>query len=118
MKRIILFLTIIVALTLPGLMVAQNQPQSQPATELTTSSPAMPASGTMEQGMRLYRQRRYESAIAEFNRVLQSEPNNAAAHYFSGYAHYAMKHHPEAIASFKKAFQADPSFDPRPYFRR
>lgn len=118
MNRIILFLTVIVVFTIPGLVVAQNQPQSQPATDLKTSAPEMPAAGTMEQGMRLYRQRRYERAIAEFDRVLQNDPNHAAAHYFSGYAHYAMKHYPEAIASFKKAFQADPNFDPRPYFRR
>jgi Tfp pilus assembly protein PilF len=115
MKKLI-FCTIFVliaAACLPALLNAQDQPQSQPATESMKSTGA-----SIEPGMRLYRQGRYAAAIAEFDRILQTDPNNAAAHYFSGYAHYVLKHHPESIAEFKKAFEADPNFDPRPYFKR
>ena len=68
--------------------------------------------------MHLYRQKRYQAAITEFERVIAADPKNAPAYYFLGYAHYVMKHHSEALAAFAKAFEADPAFDPRPYFRK
>ena len=71
-----------------------------------------------DRAMNLYRQRQYSSAIAEFQKVVEAEPNNAAAWYMLGYAHYTLDHHREAQDAFAKAFAADPSFDPRPYFRR
>lgn len=67
--------------------------------------------------MHLYRQRRYTEAIEVFQRITNSEPQNAAAWYFLGYAQYVTGHPSEALAAFSHAFQANPSLDPRPYFR-
>jgi tetratricopeptide (TPR) repeat protein len=110
---------VIILCALISLVASVAIPQAEPQPQTQMKSMQTPVRSTsVNEGMRLYRQKRYQQAIDEFNKVLQTEPNNAAAYYFSGYAHYVMGHHPEAIASFKKAFEADPSFDPRPYFRR
>lgn len=91
----------------------QEQQQTQPLAE---TKPA--ASGDFDVAMRHYRQRRYGQAVEEFQRVVDSGTNQAAAYYFMGYAHYVMGHHQEALTAFKKCFETDPKFDPRPYWRR
>ena len=68
--------------------------------------------------MKHYRQGHFAIAIEQLNRVVENEPQNAAAYYFLGYAHYALHHNQEALAAFDKAFAADSKFDPRPYFQR
>ena len=92
----------------------------QPAQEATQPAAAMesaPSAG-FEAAMKLYRRGRYAQAIEAFDAVLQSEPDNSAAHYFKGYAQYVTRQYAESVASFSQAFQKNPSFDPRPYFHR
>ena len=111
MKR--LFFAVLILITFTTMIRAQEQTAPVPADRAATME-----SGSLDGAMRLYRQRRYESAIAEFEKIVAADPKNAAAYYFMGYAHYVMKHHQDALAAFAKAFEADPNFDPRPYYRR
>lgn len=121
-KNVCAILILLCALVFPLVLYGQEtQPaqaqtqQQQPAPE---AQPATPAGGDFENAMRLYRQRRFSSAVQEFEKVVQADPNNAAAFYFMGYAHYVMGHHQDALAAFSKAFQTNPNFDPRPHFQR
>lgn len=75
-------------------------------------------SADLATAMKHYRQRHYAIAIQQLNLVVEKEPQNAAAYYFLGCAHYALHHNQEALAAFDKAFEADSKFDPRPYFKR
>ena len=88
---------------------AQSQ-QTAPASDSKIEQPA-----AFDVAMKHYRQRQYARAIEEFNQIVQTDPNNAAAFYFMGYAHYTLKHHQQALEAFSKAFQANPKFDPSPY---
>lgn len=94
----------------------QQEQQEQQAQPLAEEKPAVSA-GDFDVAMKQYRQRRYGRAVEEFQRVIDSDPANAAAYYFMGYAHYVMGHHQEALAAFKKCFETDPKFDPRPFWR-
>lgn len=116
MKRTVVFMVILAAVLSvtvfeTPLMAQQDVPQPAVAMQ-STQSPGF------EAAMNLYRQRRYAEAIQAFDTVLQSDPNNAAAHYFKGYAQYVTRQYSESVSSFGLAFQADPTFDPRPYFHR
>lgn len=108
MNRIIAFALISLFL----LSAAQCFAQSTQTTATRTAEAQSPGFDT---AMKHYRQRHYARAIDEFNQVVQSEPNNAAAYYFMGYAHYTLKHPQQALEAFSKAFQVDPKFDPNPY---
>jgi len=92
-----------------SICVAQT-PQSAPASASKVEQPA-----AFDVAMKHYRQRQYARAIEEFSQIVQTDPNNAAAFYFMGYAHYTLKHPQPAIEAFSKAFQANPKFDPSPY---
>jgi len=89
---------------------AMQQTAPQPTMQ-TQSSPEFSAA------MKSYRQRRYAEAVSQFQKVVEAEPQNAAAYYFMGYANYVTKHYKEAQDAFGKAFAADPRLDPKPYFR-
>jgi TolA-binding protein len=92
---------------------------AQQATQQTAPQPTMQTQNSPEfsAAMKSYRQRRYADAVSQFQKVVEAEPQNAAAYYFMGYSHYVMKHYQEAQDAFGKAFAADPRLDPKPYFR-
>lgn len=52
--------------------------------------------------MSLYQSNRYAEAIAEFQTVLQQEPGNPAANFYSGVSSLALKNPDEALKYFKK----------------
>jgi TolA-binding protein len=110
--RKLLFTLLFTVLCVSVTVAQETAPQTEPAMAAAAQS------GNFDAAMRLYKQKRYNDAIAEFQRVVDSDPKNAAAHYMMGYAHYVLDHHADALAAFAKAFEADPAFDPRPYFRR
>ena len=107
----LLFALIFLAVCAAAASAQEADTQSAPA--VTTAQ-----SGNFDAAMRLYKQKRYNDAIAEFQKIVDAEPKNAAAYYMMGYAHYVLDHHADAQAAFAKAFEANPAFDPRPYFRR
>lgn len=113
MKRFVVFAVIAVTMFLCRATLIAQQEVPHPAAAMQ----AAPSDG-FKAAMRLYRQRRYAEAIQAFDTLVQSEPNNAAAYYFKGYAQYVTRQFPESVASFEQAFQTDPALDPRPYFHR
>jgi len=94
--------------------MAAPTPEAQPA---QVQSAPVASGATFESAMKLYRRGRYDAAISEFEQVVANDPNNAAAWYFMGYAHYVKRHLTQAQEAFGKAFAANPAFDPRPYFK-
>jgi tetratricopeptide (TPR) repeat protein len=108
------------AVSLP-LFSQESQPMSAPAQEAqpVAVQPAAPAAPTasFDSAMKLYRRGRYDAAINAFEQVVANDPNNAAAWYFMGYAHYVRRHLTQAQEAFNKAFAANPAFDPRPFFK-
>jgi len=109
------------AVSLP-LFCQESQPmQAAPAQEaqpvaVQPAAPAAPAA-SFDSAMKLYRRGRYDAAINAFEQVVANDPNNAAAWYFMGYAHYVKRHLTQAQEAFGKAFAANPAFDPRPFFK-
>ncbi len=108
------------AVSLP-LFSQESQPmQAAPAQEAqpaaVQAAPGAPTA-SFESAMKLYRRGRYDAAINSFEQVVANDPNNAAAWYFMGYAHYVKRHLTQAQDAFAKAFAANPAFDPRPFFK-
>jgi tetratricopeptide (TPR) repeat protein len=97
-------------------MQAEPAQEAQPAAVQPAPAPAAPTA-SFESAMKLYRRGRYDAAISAFEQVVANEPNNAAAWYFMGYAHYVKRHLAQAQEAFQKAFAANPAFDPRPFFK-
>lgn len=108
------------AVSLP-LFSQESQPMPaappQEAQPVQVQPAPAPSGATFESAMKLYRRGRYDAAIDAFKEVVAGDPNNAAAWYFMGYAHYVKRHLNEAQEAFAKAFAANPAFDPRPFFR-
>ena len=104
--------------TLQFLVLCAGPATAQEVAQQTEPAMTTAQSGDFDAAMRLYKQKRYNDAIAEFQKIVDAEPTNAAAHYMMGYAHYILDHHADSLAAFAKAFEADPAFDPRPLFRR
>ena len=119
-KMAFLFTVAFFAVSLP-LFSQESQPmQTAPAQEAqpaaVQAAPAAPAA-SFESAMKLYRRGRYDAAINAFEQVVANDPNNAAAWYFMGYAHYVKRHLTQAQEAFGKAFAVNPAFDPRPFFK-
>jgi tetratricopeptide (TPR) repeat protein len=54
----------------------------------------------MDEGVRAYRDGRYEEALAAFERAAREEPERAAVRFNLGLAHYKLGHYPEARREF------------------
>lgn len=61
------------------------------------------------QGLKFFQQGQYQKAQNEFNRILETDPSNATAHYYLGLTLGKQNQHKESIPSFKKALELDPS---------
>jgi tetratricopeptide (TPR) repeat protein len=102
-----------------------------PAPRRTTASrraaaapaPAVPAGSPQEHieaGIGAFKHHRFAEAQAHFQAAVDAEPQNAAAHFYLGYAIYKIaepKHpfHPDkqrAAAEFARAYELDPAFKP------
>jgi Flp pilus assembly protein TadD len=117
MLKLKVLLPILLLIFISALQAQTASDQTQPLAAEQTATAAPASSADFDHAMRQYRRGHYSEAIAEFNRVVAADPNNAAAYYFMGYAQYVTHHLPEALASFTQAFKVNPSFDPKPYFR-
>jgi tetratricopeptide (TPR) repeat protein len=60
----------------------------------------------------LYRQGRYEEAIAYYDKALAIDPNDVDALNYKGAALYRQGKHQEAITYFDKALAIDPNYVP------
>lgn len=61
------------------------------------------------QGIALLAQKRYPEAAAEFERVTQADPNNAAAWGYLGGARNALHKNAEALEALDRALSLSPS---------
>jgi len=85
-----------------------------PATTTTSAgqSPAAvppdPAAIENDEGMRLYKEKRYAEAAAEFTAAASLQPGNALFPNNAGFAYYRMGHLDDAEQWFQKAISLDP----------
>lgn len=66
------------------------------------------ANNEFDKGVSFANRNQLDSAINSFNKVLQSEPKNAAAFYNLGYCFYQQQKYGEAIWAFEKTIQYEP----------
>jgi tetratricopeptide (TPR) repeat protein len=94
-------------------------PAVTPEAPAAASAPA-PSGDPLDNGLALYKKRRFKQAEAEFRRAVEADPQNAAAEYYLGYTIYKIAeprrpNHPgkaEAAEHFAKAYSLDPAFKP------
>jgi tetratricopeptide (TPR) repeat protein len=70
------------------------------------NSPAK-SSGNYQQALNDYNSKNYEKAEAGFKEVIQSEPNNADAHYYLGNIYYNRKDYQTSLPHFEQAAKVD-----------
>jgi tetratricopeptide (TPR) repeat protein len=115
MNRIARLISLVLAVVLLGLpLAAQEEATQEPAEE--TLAPESQAS--YERGLRLYRNRNFQDALAAFSEVAQSEPDRADVHYLMGYCHLILKEFEQALDAFQRSFETDPEFDPRTIYQK
>lgn len=107
------------AATLPGKPRATPAPSAQepvgvPARE-APPSPGEQIAAYREQGIEFYNNRRYDSAIGEFQKVLNASPGDTVAleylslsYYEQGIEAYKNQLYPAAIEHFRKSLKYDP----------
>jgi tetratricopeptide (TPR) repeat protein len=79
-----------------------------------------PASPSLSRGLAALRTGRYETAATELSRAVEQNPDDAAAHYYLGYAYYLMaEEQPDkrelarkAAAEIQEAYRLRPDFTP------
>ncbi len=62
------------------------------------------------QGLSLYHQGKYQSALQKFNAALQSNPSDPRANYYAGASDYMLARYQEAAFHYKTAWTVDPNF--------
>jgi len=82
--------------------VAVNPAQSAPIT------PPDPAAAANDEGMRLYKEKRYADAAAKFTEASNLQPAIALFANNAGFAFYRMGQYDEAVKWFQKAIAVDP----------
>jgi Tfp pilus assembly protein PilF len=71
-------------------------------------------------GLAEFKKKKFARAEADFEKAVEADPKNAAAHFYLGYAIYKTVEpkrafHPDkqkAAAEFAKAYELDPTFKP------
>ena len=61
-----------------------------------------------DEGMRLYKEKKYEEAFHTFTRAAALDPNSALIANNAGFALYKLEHYEDSIAWFKKSIAIDP----------
>lgn len=66
--------------------------------------------GYYNEGVDLYKAKRYKEAVQAYRQAIAANPNRANYHYNLGVALYAMKHMKESKESLKDAMEIDPTY--------
>lgn len=97
-----------------GQLVAATPPTAAGGSSTGTTSgtavtqPPDPALAANDEGMRLYKEKRYADAAAKFSAASDLQPTNALFANNAGFAFYRMKQYGEAAKWFQKAIALDP----------
>ncbi|MFP2925320.1 polysaccharide deacetylase family protein, partial [Pyxidicoccus sp. 3LG] len=78
------------------------------ATPVPTATPAEEARRRADRGMALYREKRYEEALAEFQAAVRLDPTDAQAANNVGFVHYRRGEYAEAVKWLEKTLTLDP----------
>jgi len=100
--------------------VGSRGSQSGGASALGGAAPATSNPTPVALGVTALRAGRYEVAVSELSRAVESDPEDAAAHYYLGYTYHLMSKQklaePElarkAAAEIEQAYRLQPSFKP------
>jgi Flp pilus assembly protein TadD len=98
---------------------------AQPAAATDQGTPTVQEEGRgaqpfIEAGLLLYRKLRFQEARREFQKAVEAEPSNAAAHFYLGYTLYKIAEPtrrltPEKVQAreeFARCFELDRSYRP------
>jgi cytochrome c-type biogenesis protein CcmH/NrfG len=88
--------------------IMQPQAAQAPAAEKKEEQPAHIKSA--QEGTKLLNEGKYNEAIAEFQKVLQADPNISEVHYNMGVAYERLKQAADAQTQFKEAIRLNPDF--------
>jgi tetratricopeptide (TPR) repeat protein len=69
----------------------------------------VPASGRIDRGTGLFREKRYREALAEFEEAARLDPKSALAANNVGFTHYRLGDMEKAVAWFEKTLALDPN---------
>ena len=72
---------------------------------------AVSSSKQLEKGKQLFAEKNYDAAIADFNKVLESFPNEANTYNSRGLVYREKGQYEAAIADFNRALAIDPNLD-------
>jgi tetratricopeptide (TPR) repeat protein len=78
------------------------------AEQVGAQDPPNPAS-FQQQGDRLFRERKFEPAVAAYQQAIKLQPDNAGAHAGLGFAYGAMGRYPQAVEAFQQAIRLQPN---------
>jgi len=67
------------------------------------------AAATNDEGMRLYKEKKYSQAAEKFEQAAQMKPDSALFANNAGFAHFKLGLYPEAIEWFQKTIALDPN---------
>jgi Flp pilus assembly protein TadD len=97
---------------------AAMAPEAAMNPEAATAPEAAPAPANqalrpeVAEGIRRLNARDYADAVRSLTAAVGSDPTDAAARYYLGYAYYRMGDFSQARAAFAGAYRADPHYSP------
>jgi len=77
--------------------------------EAGVAAPKDPAAAMNDEGMRLYKEKKYSEAAEKFEQAAQMKPDSALFANNAGFAHFKLGLYPEAIEWFQKTIALDPN---------
>ena len=100
----------------PGLQDPATQPAEQPSAAVDATA----SQSHIDEGLALFKRRRFAAAKKHFQAAVDANPNDAAATFYLAYTVYKIAEpkrpfHPEkqqAAELFDKAYELDPNFKP------
>lgn len=87
-----------------------SAPTSVPPTSAPAVTPTLSSAAYVDQGMAYIEQGAYEEAVAELEKAIALDPDNADAHRNLGIAYGELNRWEESAAAYERAIEIDPDF--------